>query len=298
MIRYAATPAEIDDAVSDVDPGWLTKAARRQARINAAGEFAEKTSIWSTVKPAFMKIQHNKCIFCERQLEGGEIGKIEFDLEHFRPKSSIKAWPDPTQHPHISYDFTTGSASAQGYHWLAYHLGNYAASCKPCNSPLKSNFFPIAGDRAAQGADTTDLARERPFLCYPIGSGDEDPERLVTFVATTAVPSAASGHRRRRGQIIIDFFDLNRREHLHRDRARTLVLVGPSLLRLADGTETATDRAIAAKADDPALPHAACLRALRRMIGQDPAKAERVIELCRIYAVSTTGTVPPDPATI
>jgi len=55
---------------------------------------------------------------------------------------------------------------------------------------------------------------------------DKDPEELLTLVATVAKPATASGHKRDRGQIIIDFFDLNGRDLLHRQRAQMSSLMG------------------------------------------------------------------------
>ena len=82
-----------------------------------------------------MELQRHKCVFCERQLGHGAI---EHDLEHFRPKGSTAPWSPMALPTH-----GVGAGRAEGYWWLSYDLGNYAASCKFCNSTLKSNRFPI-----------------------------------------------------------------------------------------------------------------------------------------------------------
>lgn len=182
-----------------------------------------------------------------------------------------------------------------GYYWLAYDIRNYAASCKVCNTTFKLNFFPVAGARGIAGTAVADLSRERPFLCYPIGDVDEDPEGLVTFVATTAVPAAKrSGHKQRRGRIIIDFFGLNEREQLHRERARMIGLFGSALKAEAAGRASPVDRQVLARLEAPVLPHAACVRAFKRLWASDPATAERAYDLCRAFSASDAGTAPPD----
>jgi len=291
MIRYeydfAKTKAEIDA----IDPKWFQKATKRSSGFVKAGKFGEKTSIWSTVKPAFMRLQMNKCVFCERQFENPEYGTIEFDLEHFRPKSSVVEWPHAVVHSKLSYAFPTGAPSATGYYWLSYDISNYAASCKVCNTTFKSNYFPVSNARGMAPGD--DLSAEGAHLCYPIGSSDEDPENLISFLATTAVPANGSPYHRQRGQVIIDFFGLNQREQLHRERARMISLFGSALESQNRGTATTDDLLLIERIMSPALPHASCLRAFKNSWTTDPDLARRTYELCRRYTVSDQGTAPP-----
>ena len=290
MIRYDASAAAIEAAVDAISPKWRDKAAKRTAAFTKAGKYAEKSAIWSEVKPVFMAAQRNKCVFCERQFENELYGKIEFDLEHFRPKSSVLAWPVPGRHDH-SYDFETGGANEAGYYWLPYDLGNYAASCKVCNSNLKSNFFPVAGERLTAPGD---LASERAYLTYPIGTGDADPESLIAFVATTAVPRAAGGADRLRGQVAIDFFDLNRREELHRQRAAMIMLLGGALSNISAGIGDDTDEALAERIVGDVFPHTNCLRSFRRLWDEEEAFGRRVLRSCKLYYASAAGTPPPE----
>lgn len=128
MIRYDCEPAGISAQVAALDAKWEGKAEKETEALIKAGAFpAGSKTIWSLVKPAFMAIQHNKCIYCEKQLANSTYGTIEWDLEHFRPKSTVASWPDAARHADLQYTFVTGDASATGYYWLAYNLGNYAA---------------------------------------------------------------------------------------------------------------------------------------------------------------------------
>ncbi len=289
MIRHNANLTEIEAAVDAIDANWRSKAAARTAQFVANGRYAEPSAIWSTVKPIFMRLQRNKCVFCERQFENELYGKIEFDLEHFRPKSSVAIWPDPNKHSY-SYPFSTGPDNPAGYYWLPYALENYAASCKVCNTGLKSNYFPIAGPRQKTPGKTS---KEKQLLCYPIGADDTDPEELLTFIATTAVPKASSGHKRRRGQVIIDFFDLNRREQLHRERANMIMLLGQALAAIDAGTGDDSDTEVVREIVSPLYPHTACVRAYRELWEKDQPFARQVLKACKRYFVSAVGTLPP-----
>jgi hypothetical protein len=294
MIRYPFDDAQVAQDISAIDPRWASKAAKRAVKIRRDGAYLEKSSIWSTVKPVFMLLQHNKCAYCERQFENPDYGTIEFDVEHFRPKSAVPAWPDPVRHAGQHYSYETGSVGA-GYHWLAYDLSNYAASCKICNSICKLNFFPVAGARAAQPAmdigeaDARQaLADEQPFLCYPIGGADEDPQDLITFRATTAVPVGATEPQRRRGEIIINFFALNEREQLHRERARMISLIGNAVGNVGQPLPPSA----IARYSLASYPHAGCIRAFLSLWATNPATAQRIHQACSAYALTGDSVVP------
>lgn len=279
MIRYPVAPAAVADEVEKTVPGWRARAATRQAAVNALGRFSETSSIWSEVKPVFIKLQFNKCIFCETKLERGQHERIAFDLEHFRPKSSVEIWPKPGVHA-VTYDFATGAAGA-GYYWLCYDLENYAAACKACNTNLKLNYFPVAQLRAAYPAAMPHLLGEDPHLCYPIGTADLDPAKLIGFDATVAIPVGDTPRDRERGQVIIDFFDLNRREGLQTERATMIAMFGSALRAIANGYATAADVKLASKIGSPANPHANCLRSFEALWMSDPVKARAVHEACQ-----------------
>lgn len=291
MIRYAASPEQLIASVNAIDANWKTKADARTAKFIADGGYAEASPIWSTVKPVFMALQKNKCVFCERQFESQLYGKIEFDLEHFRPKSSVAAWPVAGRHPH-SYDFPTGGDNPAGYFWLPYELSNYAASCKVCNTVMKLNYFPVAKARATAPGD---LRAEKAFLCYPLGAFDDDPESLVSFIATTAVPKAKSGHKRRRGEIIIDFFELNKREQLHRERATFIIMLGNALANLAAGIGDQSDQQMVQRLQEPDMPHASCLRSFKKAWSRDQAFGKKILKACKTYFVSGEGSPLPMP---
>ena len=252
MIRYE-TPAPVRKLVPE---NWLNRAKERTEKLIAKKKYAESSAIWSDVKPVFMELQHNKCLFCERQFEGPDYGRIEHDLEHYRPKNH--------------------------YYWLAYDVENYGAACKVCNSTLKSNHFPIENQRgkAAQKIRAMNKS-ERPLLCYPLGRLDTDPADLVTFEGTIAVPVGKWGYKRARGEEIIRFFRLNDRDTLHMERAQMITLMGYALRELGAGIDVASNQEVVDSLTSPVARHTACSRAFLRSWHDDEAAATAVFVECR-----------------
>ncbi len=289
MIRYQIDLQGLGlrDRVEALKPGWVGRAAERAQRFIDLGKYADRSSIWSEIKPVFIRLQERKCAFCERALPGERYGKGEHDLEHFRPKSSVKKWPTARirRERKLDYQFSTGGARAGGYYWLAYDLENYATACKSCNSALKSSYFPIAGQRGAVPASVSELhASEEPFLIYPLGELDDDPEELISFIGIVAVPRSEIDEKRRRAQVTIDFFDLNNRDELWDERFAVI----RSLWQALRNRELAQDQA---EQDDASLtieelisarsPHTSCARSFLALFEDDPRAAWRVYREAR-----------------
>ena len=150
-----------------------------------------------------------KCCFCERKFESGNLGRYELDIEHFRPKGSIGNWPCPQSLIDDGVTLTTPPEANNGYYLLSYNLLNYAVACKPCNSGLKKRYFPIAGAYDADGDDPTEMTAEQPWLIYPIGSLDVDPEDVITFHGFLPQSNAAHPFLMLRGLVTIAFFGLD-----------------------------------------------------------------------------------------
>ena len=281
MIRYPDIDRiELEARARALKEDWLTNAETRRAALIDAGRYIKGGPSWSHVKPLFMTLQNLKCIYCERPLGGHQAGAGEQDVEHFRPKSSIKAWPPAKRK--LAYDFHTGEASATGYHWLAYDLLNYAAACKACNSARKSNYFPISGPRGPVGATVEELnAIELPLLVYPIGNVDDDPEDLIMFEGVLALPKYPSGPKHRRARVTIDFFDLNNRDELWVDRARVIDLLFYTWRAFQIDPDPAIKQAARAaieKARSHMSPQASCARYYLGCLQSDPAKAWEVFQ--------------------
>ena len=289
MIRYPVAVAEIEARINARVPGWLQRARARTENLHAAGRYNEASAIWSEIKPIYMEIQFNKCAYCERRLEGPDVGtvegdsttgRIEQDVEHYRPKSAIKAWPDESHHSYagLTYPYSTGAASTVGYYLLAYSLSNYAVGCKTCNSELKGTYFPIAENRVLDTDDPQRLSAEMPYLIYPIGENDDDPALLIGFEGILPVPIGTTTYTRRRGEITIDFFLLHKRDILRDERIDVISGLCFALIIRDDLAKPENLREFAAKSianlTAVSARHCSCARNFVQLWESNPAKAE------------------------
>lgn len=287
MIRIGPTTSAALEALVDAHSAtWRTRASLRTTALVAAATYNETGSIWGEIKPVFMVLQNYKCVFCERPLGGKEVGSIEHDLEHFRPKNGVKAWPSAAKRRTLAYSFLTGVASADGYYWLAYDLANYAAACKPCNTVLKSNAFPILRARGAATASVAALnASEQPLLLYPVGPGGDDPARFLTFEGIVALPLNPHGIAWQRAKVTIDFFRLNTRQELRRGRfevIRTVFLASEVAATSPNATFVAHARATLLEVVSVASPHSACAKAYLDLMVTDPDAAYEIYGLAEL----------------
>lgn len=131
MIRYPVTRIKLEELIDAEDATWRQRAAERTAGFRQKGFYEEASSIWSEVKPVYMRLQAGKCAYCEREMERVEVGKVDHDVEHFRPKGNVKAWKAPKKLINQGVAITAAPNEGKGYHLLPYHILNYASACKP-----------------------------------------------------------------------------------------------------------------------------------------------------------------------
>jgi hypothetical protein len=290
MIRYEVSSSRLRELIEAEKPGWLDRARQRTESFVQAGKYDETSSIWSEVKAVYMRLQHNKCAYCERRLASEEFGgAIEHDLEHYRPKNTVVAWPTEAiaAERDIRFHFATGDGLDNGYFWLAYEPLNYCTSCKKCNTPLKLNYFPVAAQRGADAVVPEALNEvERPFLVFPLGDLDEAPENIITFDGILAIPRKRNGPRWRRAKVTIAFFELNNREELQRERAECLVALDNALAILE--SDLPDDRKQQAQRDIERMqssrsPHASCVRAACEAYVADRSRMIELFQAARDY---------------
>ena len=274
-------------------PGWLAKAAARTAAFKKAGCYNEEKGIWSAIKPVFMRLQGgSKCAYCERKLESESYGKGEQDVEHFRPKSNVRAWKVPASLAKLGVKVTPPPANGGGYYLLPYHLFNYCAACKPCNSALKSDCFPIAGTYQLCGTDPAKLTKEQPLLIYPLGGFDDDPEELIRFHGISPQAVATSGHKRHRALTTIEFFKLddgNERKNLILDRAYIISALFAVLEKAAgNGPEKAKAVNLVNAYTADSARHANCARSFVRLFHANPTEARAVEALAANYIMGVS----------
>lgn len=276
MIRYAITSADWARAIDAAVPTWFDRARERTDVYSHAGAYAQPPSnIWGDIKRVYMELQGYKCGFCERRLEQSSYGNVEHDVEHFRPKAMVESWP-PSSAPEraAGLDFALGAPSPQqGYFLLPHHHENYLISCKTCNSAFKSNGFPVDGPRDLAMRSPRHTS-ERPWLVYPLGSLDDDPQKLIRFEGIVPVPAATGGRRRRRGQLIIGFFGLAERDGLLLERSIAIVALHLALAGVPDQDLTGrlARHMVQALTSDRAA-HANCARSFVGLWASDEAAA-------------------------
>lgn len=284
MIRYSITRQNLETQIESECPKWLAKATQRTEKFKVLGYYEEDSPIWSDVKIVFMRLQGGcKCAYCERKFESEKYGKIELDVEHFRPKSNVRAWdvPDALKQAGV---FATTPPSDNGYYLLPYHPFNYSVACKPCNTILKSDMFPIAGIYRLTGDNPVDLKDEKPLLIYPIGDFDDDPEDLIRFMGPSPYAVMPDGHQHHRALVTIEFFKLddhNSRKNLFLERIQLIQALFPQLVRLYGiGTEKEKQQArvVVERYTNSEARHANCMRSFNRLYESDPALAQEIYD--------------------
>lgn len=293
MIGYRISQPALAQLIEAQAPGWLVRAEQRTQQFKVAGRYNESSTIWSEIKVVFMRLQGEaKCAYCERKLEAEERGKAEQDVEHFRPKANVRAWKPPAGLAEQGVKLTAPTASAPGYHLLPYHLFNYSAACKPCNSALKRDCFPIAGAYRFDGDDPETLLAEKPLLLYPIGDFDADPEALIRFHGVSPQATAASGHKYHRALTTIAFFELDdpvRRKNLVRERAIILTALFPQLEVLAGAPGSKpTARLLVEGFTSAKAAHANCARSFRALHARDQDEARQLFEAAAEFIATTS----------
>jgi len=287
MIGYKISPKELRKLIGEK---WLIKALAASKRSSGKQKLK---SIWSEVKPVFMKIQHGKCAFCESLL-GKQIAfdLINQDVEHFRPKNGVEAWPTEKLKDKLKLptDLPESKHNARGYTFLAYHELNYSVACKTCNSTLKANHFPTIKKPNSSGKNPCLLnTKEQPYLVNPVGDYDVKPEDLIGFLGLIPVPLTADPALNSRARVIIAFFGLSIREDLLYGRALLLDQIGDKF-KLLHGAASKAEKDLLNKEIDELCaahtPHANCAGSFARLWRTKPAKAKEILKIVKDFLVT------------
>jgi hypothetical protein len=285
MIRHDATLQSLKAEIRAVNAMWFDRARAILDSLPTRPKSEDFRDLWGEIKDVYIRLQHSKCAFCEKPLEG----RIEQDVEHFRPKTEVKPWTVPDD---LVAEFTkvgvgvvqpADGLSEPGYRFLAYHPLNYAMACKPCNSVLKRNYFPVAKPRQTEASRPPSFAAEQPLLIYPIGTIDTDPESLVTFVdGVVPQPAKKSGLGRLRALVTIAIFRLDdpvERKVFFQGRARAIELLYLNLRAIREDPDpvvvTAAKKNVA-RMLRPEEPFANCLRCFHRVFQDSPDRARDI----------------------
>lgn len=292
MIGYRVSLTDLRTEIEKESKGWLADTAKRTAEFQKLGKYQEKSSIWSKVKPVYMKHQgDSKCAYCERKLESVKLGRPEQDVEHYRPKGNVAPWKASESLLEDGYLATSPPANA-AYFLLAYHPFNYVAACGPCNQLLKGDRFPIAGPYDFSTNDPESLQKtEKPYVIYPFGDFDADPEDLIGFNGISPFARKASGHDRLRALVTIEFFALDNvlwRSNLVRERAMIITALFPQLEleAAADPIRKKTARKLIQANTSPKAPHTNCARSFARLFAENRERAQEIFEAAATFIES------------
>lgn len=291
MIRIAITEIELHQRIEAEAKGWLKKAQTKAKAANTSGHVGEGDGIWSEIKGVYMQLQGFKCMYCEKPMpkpddaRDGASGKVEYDVEHFRPKNRVTAWPPAKvkDRRSIDYDDQLEAGVPTGYVWLAFDHLNYGVSCKTCNSELKGDRFPILGKRGKKGQRNAELDPiEKPCLLLPVGAKGPDPESLLSWNGPLVFPKKGlSAEDTLRAKVLIDFFELDTRRDLLDLRCQGILLLFP---KLKLKTAKARQFVQALTADDATF--AGCFRAFVELARKNHAEAAGWAEACEQYVAS------------
>ena len=175
--------------------GWE---AIKQAQLNAMNgmtipqkkEYIRNHPKWNQLQPTMLGLSNNKCWYSE-----APIGNGDFEVDHFRPKSSAKEkidYTDPKSKSRV--------LKANGYWWLAYEWSNYRLSGGLANKRRrdrlgdceevhgKGDYFPLdCSDVGRIANDEENTNCEIPILLDPLCQEDVS---LLTFDSNGEVISA------------------------------------------------------------------------------------------------------------
>ena len=124
------------------------------------------------------------------------------------------------------------------------------------------------------------MGAERPWLFYPIGSRDVDPEDVISFRGVFPRSEHTEPNLKQRGLATIAFFaldDVNARKNLLRERAQVVVLLHSQLAKSTDQGDAAA-RALVKSLLASSSPHANCARSFARLFREDRAEADAVAD--------------------
>jgi hypothetical protein len=299
MIRYKASTKALVSAIEQHRPGWGKRAKQKTREVSKKRHVDEKDGIWSEIKAVFASLQHYKCVYCEKPLpredDAGKTslgkGAVEYDVEHFRPKNAVKAWPsaDLKKQRNITYDDQLSMGEAKGYLRLAFDPTNYALSCKTCNSGHKGNSFPIAGKTNKRATLRREQdASEMPLLLLPLGDDADDPEQIIGWDGPLPMPKKKRGLGNLRAKVCIDLFALDTRTDLRLLRCLRIWLLWGLLVehKKAKGAQKikAAQKIRQHTADHTYF--AACARAYVALFRREQARAREISVHCRDYVAS------------
>lgn len=124
------------------------------------------------------------------------------------------------------------------------------------------------------------MQAEAPFLLFPVGHLDVDPEDVLSFYGIFPRSRSGDGFLRMRGLVTIVFFGLDDvlgRKNLMRERATAIIVLNHWLIRDADHGDPGAAVQVA-RMVSPTASHANCARSFERLFIADRTEARNVVD--------------------
>lgn len=280
---------KLKNLVNREKAGWFDRANERTDQFRQAKTYNESSGIWSEIKNVYYKtLQFSKCAYCEQKLENQNI---VHDVEHYRPKKNVRVWLNDERRKNLGFNFN--DTEDAGYYLLPYNIFNYVTTCKHCNTSLKSDFFPIAGNRKNDSDDFNEInTHEKPFLIYPLGHIEEiEPEKLIIFDGVIPVPhpELTDEYLIKRVKVTIEFFNLaTLRDTLIEERCEVIKSIFNAVKAVNDSSdqeeidENLQEIKIAVS---PKSRHSNCAISFYNLCKNNIEKAKKIAKEAHIYLV-------------
>lgn len=158
---------------------WDANARRWYTTISAANDksaaFKTLGSVWSPFKVNFINAFGDKCWY-------SEVPRIntDFNIDHFRPKGSVKR----AKRLYATRKISGVVQTHPGYWWLAFEARNYRYACQYANLPRdnggKHDYFPLTDESTRIWSKSSLAAHntENPLLLDPC---NKDDVQLLSF---------------------------------------------------------------------------------------------------------------------
>ena len=204
---------------------WFKKAkAKSKKAIEEGKDHKVDRDLYAhvEVKMALEELFQFKCAYCETS-----INRIEWDVEHFRPKGRVEERRD---HP--------------GYFWLPYEWDNLFPSCQLCNQFRKAkprwlseepqfpggkaDHFPVEPESTRAMKPEDDIDKEKRILVDPCA---DEPEKMFKYDHDGQIFPLTNMNKKKAEASIMIF---NLRETRLRDDRKSKIKSLIGLLKLAE----------------------------------------------------------------
>jgi uncharacterized protein (TIGR02646 family) len=216
---------EDGNLIKPPDDWFQTARAATDRAIREEGDHKPDPNIYGHdhVRAALEKLFYDKCAYCR-----SEITRMDWNVEHFRPKGHVAERPN----------------DHQGYYWLLYEWTNLYPSCIYCNQRRrdkprwgdltyasaggKMDQFPLENEDTRAMSHHDDVDNERILLIDPC---NDQPDNYLSYDGLGNIIALDDAlQNKSRGRATIEVFNLKARRL--RDSRRDIIDYAVAMLNL------------------------------------------------------------------